>query len=138
MSSVIVSISNALDLVKRLNAISKNIGDAEFSNALADLNMELAKSKIELASVIEENAGLKTKITKLKKKINKIKKTSEKENLTFKGYAYFTEDDDGPFCSNCVETKNMKVRLKEAAQGFKVFGEKCCPSCDQYYNEVKV
>ena len=65
-SSVLASLNQAISLTKRLREISKNIGDAEFSNLLADLNLELADTKLALADVTEENARLKSELTKIK------------------------------------------------------------------------
>lgn len=50
---IISTVNNSITLVKRLRVISKNISDAEFSNLLADLSLELAGVKLESASLKE-------------------------------------------------------------------------------------
>jgi predicted RNA-binding Zn-ribbon protein involved in translation (DUF1610 family) len=65
MADIISTVSTAITLATRLREISKNIGDAEFKNILADLSLELADAKLKVAELIAENAGLKEKIHSL-------------------------------------------------------------------------
>lgn len=126
--SLIPSINHALTLAQRLRDISKNIEDAEFKNTLADLCMELADAKLELAGVTEENAKLKSELTKLRHS----KGLGESE-LIFKEFAYFSSEEDGPYCPGCYDSGKKQVRLKEEGQHFKVFGRYCCPICKEHY-----
>ncbi|CAH7265607.1 hypothetical protein [Vibrio sp. 99K-1] len=128
MSDVLGSIGQAISLAKRLRDISKNIEDAEFKNLLADLNLELADTKLALADVIEQNSQLKLEINELKNS-----QGSNLNKLEFRKFAYFSLDDDGPFCSACYETKNQQVRLSKVSGAFLRFGHHKCPSCKQYY-----
>lgn len=128
MSDVFSSIGQAISLAKRLREISKNIEDAEFKNLLADLNLELADTKLALADVMEQNYQLKTKINELKNS-----QGNNLNKLVFKEFAYYTQDNDGPFCSACYEVRNQQVRLSKVTGEFTVFGHHKCPSCNEYY-----
>ena len=65
MADIIASISSAISLATRLKAINENIKDAEFSNLLADLQLELAETKAKVAGLIEENTQLTQRIREL-------------------------------------------------------------------------
>ena len=59
--------------------------------------------------VVDQNRVLKNKNDEVKEQLK------FKESLTFEGKAYWSNktDDkkDGPFCSNCWDTKKLTVRL---------------------------
>ncbi|KDC50603.1 hypothetical protein [Pseudoalteromonas fuliginea] len=126
MHSVITSINNAITLAQRLREISKNIEDAEFKNVLADLSIEMSDTKLALAQVTEENAELKSELTKLKHS-----RGESQSDLIFKEFAYYTDSDDGPFCSGCYDSKKQKIRLSPVTGHFATFGRFKCPSCEQ-------
>ncbi|MGF1850533.1 hypothetical protein L4C44_01410 [Vibrio satsumensis] len=128
MSDVLGSIGQAIGLAKRLREISKNIEDAEFKNLLADLNLELADTKLALADVMEQNYQLKSEVNELKNS-----QGNNLNQLIFKEFAYYTQDEDGPFCSACYEVKNQQIRLAKVTGSFATFGHHKCPSCDEYY-----
>ncbi|EGQ8102542.1 TPA: hypothetical protein ACN33E_002860 [Vibrio parahaemolyticus] len=128
MSDVLGSIGQAIGLAKRLREISKNIEDAEFKNLLADLNLELADTKLALADVMEQNFQLKAEVNELKNS-----QGSNLNKLVFKGFAYYTQDEDGPFCSACYEVRNQQIRLSKVTGAFTTFGHHKCPSCNEYY-----
>jgi len=128
MNDVLSSIGHAISLAKRLREISKNIEDAEFKNLLADLNLELSDVKLALANAMEENAHLKMELTRVKHS-----QANGSGELIFKEFAYYTQSDDGPFCSACYETKKQQIRLSKVSGPFTHFGHSKCPSCDEYY-----
>jgi len=130
MNDVIGSIGHAISLAKRLREISKNIEDAEFKNLLAELNLELADTKIALADFMEQNAQLRMELATIKHS----RGGGSTEPLTFRDFAYFTESNDGPFCSKCYETENKRIRLKKVTGAFTTFGNSQCPSCEQFYD----
>ena len=127
MHTVITSINNAITLAQRLREISKNIEDAEFKNVLADLGLEIADTKLALAQVTEENAQLKSELTKLKHS-----RGESSSDLIFKDFAYYSDSDEGPFCSGCYDTQKQKIRLGPVSNDFTVFGKFKCPSCKEY------
>jgi DNA repair exonuclease SbcCD ATPase subunit len=65
MSDLISTVSTAISLTKRLREINENIKNAEFTNILADLSLELAEVKLKMASLIEEKGELQKKIREL-------------------------------------------------------------------------
>jgi hypothetical protein len=65
MADIIGPLSTAIGLLSRLKAISDNIRNAEFSNLLAELNIDLSRARVECAALAEENANLKRRIREL-------------------------------------------------------------------------
>ena len=65
MPDIIGGISNAISIATRLKAISDNIKNAEFSNMLADMLLELADTKAKSAGLIEQNTKLQQRIREL-------------------------------------------------------------------------
>src|SRR5688572_8601623 len=83
-------------------------------------NIDLYKRMLELqtqvVSLVEENRLLKEKL-------------GTREQLRFEKNAYWMKD-NGPFCSNCWDTKANLVRL-HVAQANSVTSPQC-PACHQY------
>lgn len=122
MSDLISTATSAIQIVTRLRDINKNIANAEFSNALADLAIELAEIKIKVAGLLEENEALRREL--------------ERKNaleLTFSKYAYFTSDGDGPFCPLCYDSQGKAIRL---TKGPYTFGSHICKACKEYFDEA--
>ena len=65
MADLIRPLSAAIALLARLRQISGKIKDAEFSNLLAELNINLSDARVENAALFEENATLKRRIREL-------------------------------------------------------------------------
>ncbi|UYK76878.1 hypothetical protein NG825_00240 [Xanthomonas sacchari] len=122
MSDLITSVATAIQLTQRLREINKNIANAEFSNVLADLSMELAEVKIQLTGLREENEKLRRQIAH-----------KESLELVFKDFAYFSKDNDGPFCPGCYDSSSKIIRLTKLSQPFTVFGSHSCPTCKQKF-----
>ena len=125
MSDLIATATTAIQLVTRLREINKNIANAEFSSALADLSLELSELKIQVAGLLEENDGLKRQLAK-----------KGEIDLVFRGFAYYSASGDGPFCPGCYDAREKQVRLSKAAPGFDVFGSHSCPVCKECYGNV--
>lgn len=66
--TLVAAISHTLSIIDRLNQVNAKIKDAEFSNLLADLSLEIADLKNKLFGAMEENSKLKAQIAKLKKR----------------------------------------------------------------------
>jgi predicted RNA-binding Zn-ribbon protein involved in translation (DUF1610 family) len=62
MADIMGSMSTAITLLSRLKRISDNIKDAEFSNLLAQLSIDLSEARVQCAALTEENAALKRRI----------------------------------------------------------------------------
>ena len=125
MSEILNSMSAALEMVSKLRDLNKRIESADFSNALADLSLELAEMKIRLAGLIEENDELKRKL---------LERNSQK--LEFKEFAYFSQEADGPFCPGCYDSSRKVIRLAKESSAFQVFGSHSCPVCGKSYGST--
>lgn len=125
MSDLISTASSALQLVSRLREINKNIANAEFSNALANLTVELSELKIQVADLLEENDKLKRALSQ-----------KQEAPLEFKEFAYFSDSGDGPFCPGCYDGSGKIVRLAKATAEFSVFGSHNCPVCKEPFGEA--
>ncbi len=65
MGDLITTVSTAISLTKRLREISEKIKNAEFTNIIADLNIELAELKLTMAAMMEEKIELEKRIKEL-------------------------------------------------------------------------
>lgn len=122
MADLIGTASTAIQLVTRLREINKNIANAEFSNALADLSIELANIKIQVASLLEENDQLKRQLEQ-----------KNSSSLAFKDFAYYKPNGDGPFCPGCYDSKSKLIRLSKSLAPFDAFGSHSCPNCKEHF-----
>lgn len=107
MSDIIGSIGQAISLAKRLREVNRNIGDAEFSNILADLNIELAETKLTIAELMEKNAQLQIESQKLKDELQQINENN-RDKVTFLNSFVFENDPEGkprgrPHCRTCYK-----------------------------------
>lgn len=125
MSDLIGAASTAIQLVGRLREISKNVENAEFSNALADLAIELSEFKIKVAGLLEENDQLRRQLAQRRS-----------TTLEFKEFAYYSESGDGPFCPGCYDGAAKTIRLTKLTAGFTVFGSHSCPACKETFGEA--
>jgi len=126
MSDLISTAGAAIQLVTRLREINKNIANAEFSNALAELSLELANLKVQVAGLVEENDQLRRQLSQKK----------DSPSVVFKEFAYYTSAGDGPFCPGCYDMQEKLVRLSKAAPGFEAFGSHNCPACKECFGEI--
>ncbi|GAB3672233.1 hypothetical protein [Salinisphaera aquimarina] len=118
MADLISTTTTAIQLVSRLREVNKNIANAEFNNLIADLSIELANMKVQVAGLIEEHDSLRRQLS-----------SKNNPELTFKEFAYYSEDGDGPFCPGCYDSDGKKVRLAKFSGAFKTFGSHNCPVC---------
>ena len=118
---IVSSVSNSIELVKRLYEISKNINEAEFKNLLADLSSELADVKLEVADLKEKLAILQEENRVLKL----ITPEKEEQPIGTKWGCYeFKDDDDGLYCTGCWDSKRKKIRTNRATSKYRT-----CPVC---------
>lgn len=125
MSDLISTATTAIQLVSRLREINKNIANAEFANALADLSMELSELKIKAAGLLDENNELRRQLAQ-----------KQNKRLTFKDFAYFSDEGDGPFCPGCYDGQEKNIRLTKMSGPFTVFGSHACPNCKQHFGKA--
>lgn len=103
-----------LDRIKSIAKTVKQIDDIELYSQILDLQGQIME-------LLQQNNDLRTQLDELQSKL-KIK-----ENLTFRDNAYWIENSeqvDGPFCSNCWDTKQIMVRLLDHQNGLRI-----CPNC---------
>ena len=125
MSDLISTTSTVIQLLTWLRDINKNIENAEFSNVLADLSLELANLKIQVAGLLEENDKLKRQLAE--------KNDTE---IIFKDFAYYTTSGDGPFCPACYDSFRKTIRLTKQTGAFTAFGSHSCPVCRETFGEA--
>jgi hypothetical protein len=67
MGDLIQAMGHAVDLARRLRQLNEKLKNAEMSNLLGDLALELGEIKLRLADVLAENAALKEKVMQLER-----------------------------------------------------------------------
>lgn len=85
--------------------------------------IELREAALELQ---EENISLKEEISQLKRKIQ------EQDMFDFDGDVYWVSDGDakeGPYCPQCFDTRDQKVRLHSDGPGW------WCYTCKIHYGQ---
>ena len=123
-ATVFTAVANSIQIVSRLREINKNVENAEFSNALADLGLELAQLKSELASVLDENTLLKAQLATVQE---------PKPDLEYKAGAYFKNGVEGPFCSGCYDNNGKLVRMSPVPGRGSRLASHICPVCNAIY-----
>lgn len=116
-------VQGAIDIAKKLSALSKKVQDVEFSTMLADLSMQLVDAKTEML-------GMKDQINKLTQENKDLKErleAKEQGKPIFDNGVYKFEGDDGVYCPSCFDSKQRKIRLNKVPPGFDVRYE--CNSC---------
>lgn len=129
ISAALRSVSSAIDIGKKLVDLAYKTKNSELILAIAELNLELANSKLSLANSITEIAQLKTDNEALKTKIQKLKERTT-EKLVLKKGLYYTESDDGPFCTACYDSNQKKIRVAEMPSVMRTLGSHKCPVCN--------
>ena len=111
-------------MATRLREISKNIEDAEFKNALADLMSQLAEAKIDAAQAKEKLATLMTENVELKATLESQDAPDPDPPIGKKWGLYQFEGEQGLFCTACWETEKRKSSTTRLSGGFRK-----CPVC---------
>ncbi len=126
MSDPLVIINAAVSTVTKLASLAGTIKNAELKLLVADLTLEIAQTKTTMAALIDENRELRSTITK---------HSTPKINVVLKDGLYYTDNNDGPFCTACFDGKEKLVRVTELHGHFKLMGKYKCPICDTKYGE---
>jgi len=105
-----------IDEVKSIAKIARQIDNIELYQQILDLQGQIME-------LVEENSKLKGEIASLKEKL------SVKEKIIFHDDSYWLPKndgtEDGPFCSNCWDTRAQLVRMLFC--GDPKYSE--CPNC---------
>ena len=135
----ILTISTAIGCIKTATEIAQLLKTSDETYIRAEL-------KLKLAELMEALADAKISISEfkeiVKKKDDRIKELesrfesdlNKQEEMIFKNGAYFTKNDDGPFCTGCYDTKHLKVRLTNMPRDFHNIAKYRCPNCKVTYN----
>jgi len=111
-----MGIMGIIDEVKSIAKTVQQIDNIELYRNILNLQAQIM-------NLVDENSKLKAEISSLKEKL------VIKENLIFHDDTYWISDpdgkEDGPFCSNCWDTKQLIVRMLFC--GNKEYSE--CPTC---------
>lgn len=105
-----------IDEIKSIAGTIQKIGNI-------DLHKQILGLQAQVMDLLEENRNLKEENAALKKKM------SIEGELSFRNDAYWLPKPngkhDGPFCSNCWDTRSMLVRMHSTEDP----GYKLCPHC---------
>lgn len=125
MIEAVQAIQSSIEIVSRLRALSKKIGDAEFKMLLADLSSELGDAKLEAANLKSELASLTEENRQLKQQLER----RESSSPILDDSVYKFEGEEGHFCTSCFDVNQRKVRVRLLTGAFTAFGKWECPSC---------
>ena len=102
------TISAALDLLKGIARITKDIKNVELQQQISGLMSKLLEVQQALATMQDENQSLREEIRRLRE-AEGIKST-----LEFEGDVYWRkagEKYEGPFCPTCFDANQQLIRL---------------------------
>jgi hypothetical protein len=125
----------AIDGLTMLSRYANEVKDiqkrGEFMRIIGELSLELSQVQIRLAEQLRENNSLREETEALKKEIDKLKNPASK--LIIKNGLYYTEDDDGPFCTACYDSNKQTIRVTETSRAMRPLGKYICPVCNTPY-----
>jgi hypothetical protein len=122
-ATAFAAIAQAMSVASRLNEINKKIGDAEFSNLLADLQLELAEAKAKIADLVVENSDLRGRIAGLEGA------AAVADQMEFDGVVYRKSGDVSAYCPPCWEAKHLQIRLNQLHGDLADLAKYTCPNC---------
>jgi hypothetical protein len=126
---VFPALQHSIEIVSKLRALAKKVGDAEFKMLLADLSSELGDAKLEAANLKSELALSLEEAAKLKARMS----ARESNAPYLENHAYRFGDEEGHFCSACWDVKQRKVRVTAMTGHFSDLATWMCPSCKATY-----
>jgi hypothetical protein len=137
LAQAITAIKNAVDGVNLLKKYAEGVQDTqkrgELMRAIGELSIELGNAQIQLAQQLTANYELVREVERLQKENEELKNPQTK--LTFKNGLYYREDNDGPFCTGCYDSKDKVVRVTELTGAFRSLGKYKCPVCSSVYGQ---
>lgn len=125
MIELIQSLQSSIEIVGKLQELSKKLEDADFKIFLADLSSELGDAKLDVANLKSELALLQQENAALRERI----KRRDVEKPIFEDSVYRFDGDEGHYCTSCFDVKQSKVRVRLLTGAFKAFGKWECPAC---------
>lgn len=131
----IAAVKNSIAAVKLINQYAAEIKDTqkrgELMRIIGELNIELANAQIQLAELKIQNYEQTRRIEELEEEIEELKNPAVR--IVLIDGLYYKDDNDGPFCTGCYDTKQQLVRLKQLPETYRVLGNYQCPSCETQY-----
>lgn len=110
LATTVRTVSGGIDALKKLAGLALDTQNIELREGLHELREQLLEVKESLLEIREENLGLKEDNIALRKRVIELEQPVVQE-LTLKGFGYYTNDNVGPYCPNCYEKSKRKERL---------------------------
>lgn len=126
---VVASISNAIEITKKLRELTKKVEEADFRMFLADLTDQLGDAKLQAANLKIELAEALGKIHELEQRASQV---ASAEPQVHDG-AYVFGDASRHYCTGCYDARGQKSLLNELKAPWNSFGKWQCPVCDKTY-----
>lgn len=129
MVDVIDALRYSAELVGKLRALNKKIGEAEFKMFLADLTSSLGDAKLDAANLKMELAELRQENAELRGELDR----RESRRPAVDDGAYVFGDDGRHYCTGCYDSRGAKTLLRQLDGAFTAFGKWECPVCKQTF-----
>jgi hypothetical protein len=131
--SALSSLSHALDVVRKLQEIDKNIDVATYKLQVADLTSALADAKVALVDVQKAITEKDAEIERLKETVRFHGKTIEHSGFAFERGAE-GQPLGAPFCPICLADDAVFIRVTRDMKG--VRDDANCPRCKAHFSRV--
>jgi len=123
-----------MEIVTKLRALNKKVGEAEFKMLLADLTSALGDAKLEAANLKIELAEVKGEAQRFAEALQQ----RESAQPDVHEGAYVFGSDGRHYCTGCYDTQGKKVLLNELTGVWTDFGKWQCPVCDKTFGPSTV
>lgn len=127
---------SAIDSLKMLSQYAGEVKDiqkrGEFMRIIGESSIELAETQIRLAEQMRVNDELEEEIKTLKKEIENLQ--NPETQLVLKDGLYYRDDEDGPFCTACYDSKGKSIRVSAMPQAMNALGRYRCNVCKAVYS----
>lgn len=120
---ILGTVTGTIELTRKLLALQSLERDTDARLLIAELKGRLAELKFQVAGLLEENHGLK----------EAAKSAADMPQLVLKEGVYYTKDDDGPFCTACVDSHKKLIHVTHMPASMHVAAKWACPVCEAKY-----
>jgi regulator of replication initiation timing len=142
ITTAIRGVSSGIDAVKKLADLAIKTQNIELREGILNLREQLLEAKDALldakeqvSDYKEENATLKAENTKLKQELEKGQ--GKEPHVYVMNGLYYTQDNDGPFCTGCYDSKKQTIRVVDSPSAVHGIGKYMCPVCKITYRGEK-
>ena len=126
--------SGAINTLKALADLAVKSQGVELREQLLNLRDEMLDLKTALIEAKEENLELREESKALKSKVAELESGSQ-EKLLIIDHVYYTQSNDGPFCTGCYDSKKERIRLNELPEIMRPMGKYKCPVCGEKFGK---